>query len=267
MTTQTPYTFTTHTNTRLTHAQAHTFLSTFLDRADIDAAYRPDSTLTERGPQSVSTGATPNLTLHHLKRILRGIEGKRVGGDELRQQLQLQLQQPEAGEEAGINGHGVSVGFGDEAPAAASGKKHKHRADGALEAGKEAADIDEDQDEWLEKSTFDLQQTDGDDYGEADLAAGERHPGAELLQPAGDEEAEELVGVEIQETGEWVDPRAERKQKTGRTGKTATVASTPSRQGKVVDKEERKRLKKLRNQESKVKREEERKSKKRKSSG
>ncbi|OAP55079.1 hypothetical protein AYL99_10779 [Fonsecaea erecta] len=69
-----------HSTTRLTHFQAHTFLSAFLDRAENDAAYRPDSTLTERGPQALSSGSTPNLTLTHLKRILSGIEGKRIGG-------------------------------------------------------------------------------------------------------------------------------------------------------------------------------------------
>ncbi|KIW26418.1 uncharacterized protein PV07_09514 [Cladophialophora immunda] len=69
-----------HSTTRLTHSQAHSFLSAFLDRAENDAAYRPDSTLTERGPQALSSGSTPNLTLSHLKRILSGMEGKRIGG-------------------------------------------------------------------------------------------------------------------------------------------------------------------------------------------
>ncbi|KIW71893.1 hypothetical protein PV04_00121 [Phialophora macrospora] len=69
-----------HSTTRLTHLQAHTLLASFLDRAENDAAYRPDSTLTERGPQALSSSSTPNLTLSHLKRILKGIEGERVGG-------------------------------------------------------------------------------------------------------------------------------------------------------------------------------------------
>ena len=69
-----------HTTTRLTHSQAHTHLSTFLELAENDAAYRPDSTLTDRGPQALSSGSTPNLTLAHLRRIRLGMEGKRVGG-------------------------------------------------------------------------------------------------------------------------------------------------------------------------------------------
>jgi hypothetical protein len=69
-----------HSTTRLTHLQAHTLLASFLDRAENDAAYRPDSTLTERGPQALSSSSSPNLTLSHLKRILKGIEGERVGG-------------------------------------------------------------------------------------------------------------------------------------------------------------------------------------------
>ena len=69
-----------HSTTRLTHKEAHTFLSDFLERAENDAAYRPDSTLTERGPQALSSGSTASLTLSHLKRILQGMEGKKVGG-------------------------------------------------------------------------------------------------------------------------------------------------------------------------------------------
>ena len=69
-----------HSTTRLTHREAHTFLTTFLSRAENDAAYRPDSTLSERGPLALSSASTPNLTLAHLKRIVLGIEGRRVGG-------------------------------------------------------------------------------------------------------------------------------------------------------------------------------------------
>lgn len=75
-----------HNSERLTHSQAHSFLSSFLERADVDAGYRPDSTLSERGPQALSTGATPNLTLSYLKRILKGMEGRRIGGAALKAQ-------------------------------------------------------------------------------------------------------------------------------------------------------------------------------------
>ena len=82
--------FHTHTFARLTHAQAHTFLSSFLTQADSNPAYRPDATLTDRGPVSTSTGTAAagaatsslggNLTLSNLRRVLLGMEGRRVGG-------------------------------------------------------------------------------------------------------------------------------------------------------------------------------------------
>ena len=69
-----------HHTTRLTHQTAHTHLSTFLSLAENNAAYRPDSTLSERGPISSSSGSSTNLTLHHLSRIQQGLTGQRVGG-------------------------------------------------------------------------------------------------------------------------------------------------------------------------------------------
>jgi hypothetical protein len=70
----------THSSTRLTHAQAHSFLCTFLETADSNPAYRPDSTLTVNGPVSTSAGSGTNLTLANLKRVLAGMAGQRVGG-------------------------------------------------------------------------------------------------------------------------------------------------------------------------------------------
>ncbi|KIX97895.1 uncharacterized protein Z520_06673 [Fonsecaea multimorphosa CBS 102226] len=98
-----------HSTTRLTHSQAHTFLSAFLDRAENDAAYRPDSTLTERGPQALSSGSTPNLTLSHLKRILSGMEGKRIGGS-----LELEKRAEAKGEENTADEELEGLGESDE---------------------------------------------------------------------------------------------------------------------------------------------------------
>ena len=53
--------------------------------------------LTERGPEALLNASTPNLTLAHLKRILSGIEGKRVGGG-------LKLAGEEDGGEAVVDG-------------------------------------------------------------------------------------------------------------------------------------------------------------------
>lgn len=64
---------------RLDFTSAHTILHTFLDLANLDPAYRPDSTLTERGPEANSSSGNPNLTLHHLNRVKLGIEGISLG--------------------------------------------------------------------------------------------------------------------------------------------------------------------------------------------
>ena len=58
-------------------------LTTFLHLANLDPAYRPDSTLSERGPESNSSPGNPNLTLHHLNRIKLGLEGTNLGADDL----------------------------------------------------------------------------------------------------------------------------------------------------------------------------------------
>ncbi|KPI45559.1 uncharacterized protein AB675_303 [Cyphellophora attinorum] len=85
-----------HSTTRLTHAQAHTFLKNYLSTADSNPAYRPDAVLTERGPVSNSAGAVTSsdgsgggdLTLTNLGRVLKGMAGTRVGGAEFKASLE-----------------------------------------------------------------------------------------------------------------------------------------------------------------------------------
>jgi hypothetical protein len=182
-----------HSATRLTHREAHGLLSDFLARADVDAAYRPDSTLTERGPQAVSTGGNPNLTLHHLRRVLVGIEGKRVGG----------------------------------LPAA----DDVDEVDGQKARAKQAQNNDlnlDGTDDWQDKESFVLEQ------GETspEITAEDRHPGADLDQPADSAEEERLLKV--------VDSSPSKPHK-----RPQPVAGND-------DKEERKRQKKLRNKEDKA---------------
>lgn len=62
---------------------AHSMLSTFLQLANLDPAYRPDSILSERGPEANSSAGNPNLTLHHLNRIKLGLEGANLGAEDL----------------------------------------------------------------------------------------------------------------------------------------------------------------------------------------
>jgi hypothetical protein len=95
-----------HNTHRLTNAEAHAFLSTFLLTTTTDPSYRPDATLSSRGPISSSAGPSmplpdddatlqagegegegdatalgeSNLTLANLRRIALGLRGVRVGG-------------------------------------------------------------------------------------------------------------------------------------------------------------------------------------------
>lgn len=247
----------THTTTRLTHLEAHSFLDTFLARADIDAAYRPDSTLAERGPQALSTGSSPNLTLHHLKRILLGMEGKRVGKQAFE----------EEGDETGAFGAKPAKRTRGDDDEVEGGRRSKPYTT-AMDVDADAEESDgpalvvrpensssptlraangnaNDEDEWQEKDTYDLAQSPAG----LEITNEDRHPGADLDQPADDAEEEDLVAVEDERTGERVDPRE------------YGHASTARKEKSSVDKEERKRLKKLNAKMEKSKREEARKKK------
>ncbi|KAJ9606156.1 hypothetical protein H2200_009117 [Cladophialophora chaetospira] len=250
-----------HSTTRLTHLEAHTLLSTFLERAENDAAYRPDSTLTERGPQALSSGSTPNLTLSHLQRILKGVEGKRVGGG----LKALNKEGNNAGEnvngEEGFEGtreiDGESQGIVEdenvEMETPKQQKKGKRRSldpDLSLQTPKpkkqkqsqkvlatpnvERTDDPtsdavlaalSDPDDWQDPDTFALAQnevntndagpTDAlaqDDLDFQDLEAGndveeDRNPSAALPQPHSAKQEKELVSIQLERSGEVVDPR------------------------------------------------------------
>ncbi|KAK5461042.1 hypothetical protein LTS15_003105 [Exophiala xenobiotica] len=248
---------------RLTHAQAHTFLSSFLSQTEIDASYRPDSTLTERGPQAVSTGSNPNLTLHHLKRILQGIEGKRIiskleldpdpdvnpDSDELLSSTSAFASAAAAdlGPDQQAAGTSTSArpakrpydGHGGPDTTTRSRKNAKANAtrqvyevtdpqagpadDGDAQPAIATATAAADTDEWQDKETYALAQTEGI----LDLTAEDRHPGADLDQPANEAEEEDLVNIEIE-------------------GDEPAATS-------ITDKDERKRLKKMRRKEEKTK--------------
>ncbi|KIW94487.1 uncharacterized protein Z519_04463 [Cladophialophora bantiana CBS 173.52] len=184
-----------HSTTRLTHSEAHSFLSAFLDRAENDAAYRPDSTLTERGPQALSSGSTPNLTLSHLKRILSGMEGKRIGGS-----LELEKETEGKGDNTAdedFEGSGESDqnqtprkrgsqkrpldedDAGDADQQAPKSKKQKRKIVYSLDAepiddptdgavlGAETPDQDQAEDGWQDAETYALAQTQLDDSNAA----------------------------------------------------------------------------------------------------
>lgn len=77
-----PHPLDVHKTNPLPPSTASSHLTAFLTRASIDPSYRPDSTLSNRGdgPQSNSGGTgNVNLTLYHLDRILKGINGEDLG--------------------------------------------------------------------------------------------------------------------------------------------------------------------------------------------
>ncbi|KIW12305.1 hypothetical protein PV08_09582 [Exophiala spinifera] len=231
-----------HSTVRLTHAQAHTYLSSFLEQTEIDAAYRPDSTLTERGPQAVSTGSNPNLTLHHLKRILQGIEGKQIIST-----LDLDHADADAvGATTTNTSSPTTKRTREAADADADGdqskgakrrqylyESHEGRTGPADDEGDEpAVTTTEDLDGWQDAEEYALAQTEGN----LDLTNEDRHPGADLPEPANPEEEAELLNVEVEDDA-------------------GSDANTKSQKPAVSkkDKDERRKLKKQRRKQEKTK--------------
>lgn len=95
-----------HTSTRLTHGEAHTLLSAFLEESQTNPAYRPDAILTQHGVQASSVGEGSNLTLNHLSRILKGIAGERVGG------VEFNYGDGGRGKRRKVEGHAHGAGLG-----------------------------------------------------------------------------------------------------------------------------------------------------------
>ena len=221
-------------------------LSDFLSLAEINAAYRPDSTLSDRGPVSSSSSTSTNLTLHHLNRILQGIEGKRVGGSGDLEKI-LDADQNEDG-----NGRRkrrrvddpVDDGILLETPQQQQSRRRRSSMN-VQASPREGAYIIPEQSEaepetpgggWQDKEDFETAQKDD----QVDAMNDDRRPGASLQQPRNEREAEQMVGVEIEGTGEVVDPRPDDEE-------------TQSSPVKTLDKEERKRRKKERRKEEKRK--------------
>lgn len=225
-----------HSTTRLTHAQAHSYLSSFLDQTEIDAAYRPDSTLSERGPQAVSTGSNPNLTLHHLKRILQGIEGKQL--------ISTVELEPDGAGAADADAGGAAATSAKRPHGAdddnAKGAKRRHIHDSERgrpgptddEGGEPAITATEDLEDWQDAEEYALAQTEDN----LDLTNEDRHPGADLPEPVDAEEEAELLNVQVEDDA---------------GSDSDTNARKPSSSKK--DKDERKKLKKQRRKEEKTK--------------
>jgi hypothetical protein len=218
---------TTPHSTRLTHAEAHTSLLTFLRTAHNHPAYRPDSSLSERGPTS-SSGAEGHQKLNLLHKLLAGIEGKRIGGRDI---LDL-LKNPDEEEGGGKRKRGD-----DEM----SSKKRKRNADGNENGsgeGESGAQTPASQG-WQDKDAFEKTQTTED----VDVMNEERNPTANVEQPVTQEDEVEMMEVVVE--GERVDS-----SKINAEGEVEETTS-PSK----ISKEERNRRKKEKKAEERRKKE------------
>ncbi len=183
-----------HSTTRLTHLQAHTLLSNFLTTAENEAAYRPDSTLSERGPISASTSGSGGLTLGNLKRILKGLEGKRVGGAHLKTDLDESV----AG--AGKKRRRNDTDRDDDDAAAKRRRQDEEYFEVEIEEGDAVVRAEENASEgsgWQDQAAYELEQDDEN----LDAMNEEHDPGANVEQPENEGEEQEMMAVEVEGTG------------------------------------------------------------------
>lgn len=235
-----------HSSTCLTHGEAHAFLSSFLSLAELDPSLRPDSVLTERGPTSSSSIANPSLALSHLGRIKLGMEGKKVGGDDL---------------DGFLNIGGRRVG-GKRKREATSTMKAASNNDSTEEVqiiedgrdeGEPVLTSTEHEQDWQDREDYDL----GQDDDEADIRNSQW---ANDAGGATNADIEESIGVEVaeEEVYDVDDVEAEMEvelvaQKHTMNTKKKQRSEPKNAEGMEVklDKEERKRRKKERQKKEK----------------
>ncbi|EEP79925.1 predicted protein [Uncinocarpus reesii 1704] len=70
-----------HSTTSISPSAAEKFLAAFLERANGDPSYQPDSTLSAHGPVSANPDTALDPIIHSLKRVHAGLTGKRLGRD------------------------------------------------------------------------------------------------------------------------------------------------------------------------------------------
>ena len=163
-----------HTTHRLTHASAHEFLTTFLSLSETNPSYRPDSILTQYGPQSANTGAQSNITLNNLSRICRGINGESLSGIEWNDGKQDLEESPTTKRRKTGNGYTKSEpedAMFNSSPPEVSGIRAGENGD-----VDQAAIVAEEIDGWQDKEDFEHAQTEliGDLGGDPATAGIER---------------------------------------------------------------------------------------------
>lgn len=219
-------------------------LSQFLQKAEHDPAYRPDSTLSERGPQSSSAGSTPNLTLHNLNKILQGIEGKRVGGVESTNTLFGDLagantkNKRQKLNESPATKQRQDKSFGQDftetetevepqnfpssppLPTSASKAKNKKRKTESttqleVETDGSVGEIAQEQDRWQDKDNYDMAQV-VETEGDLDVTMqDDAHPGG-VEQPTTKAEAREEMAVHVERQKTEADKKARKAAKKAR---------------------------------------------------
>jgi hypothetical protein len=204
---------------------AHDFLSTFLHLSTLEPAYRPDSTLSERGPQANSSAGNPNLTLHHLGRIKLGLEGTHLGVENLDEGL-FGKKVPAAKEQ---RDRGQKRKYEDRNATASSAAKVPKVTSTINEEGSPVLEAQEPVNQqstvgqgWQDREDFELAQDDED----VDMNNAQRDPAADLNDAGGmvldtqtgrminvAEEAEREDGVvEEIRTGDALDARRQELQ-------------------------------------------------------
>jgi hypothetical protein len=245
---------------------AHTILTTFLHLASLDPAYRPDSTLSERGPESNSSPGNPNLTLHHLNRVKLGLEGTNLGADELEAELCGRGKKFTDGkdEEGGkkrkwSDRDQIIAPVRPGIPKVISTAEQDVDAVVALEADDGMADFVNEKG-WQDREDFELAQDDGD----VDVNNAQRDPAAAAVDTEGIGEA-----IIEGESGRLMNIHEELEQKDEGLSKVTThnrvnaplehqereqVTPAPVNQRPLTqeEKQERKRLKKIRTAMEKV---------------
>jgi hypothetical protein len=240
-------------------SSAHKILSTFVRLANLDPAYRPDSTLTENGPQPTSSSGNPNLTLHHLNRIKLSLEGTNLGAEDLYEGFfgAKSTANKEHGRKRKWEEHrGGDVGS---APMRAGIPKimatTEENVDAVITAQGADAKKASNTEGWQDREDFELAQDDEDD----DMNNAQRDPAMALEM--------EGVGQEIMEgeTGRTIDLDSEMDKEDGaaqaiRTGDVIDKQEAEGRNGSLKrrklalnqeQRDERKKLKKTRHKEEK----------------
>jgi hypothetical protein len=207
-------------------------IDAFLTTANDTAAFRPDSTLSERGPVSSSTSGNQNLILHHLNRIKLGLEGVRIGAAELEAEdavAEAQADEERASKKRKRDENGAL----SKMPRAVIQQDVIPTVNATLEGDGEPIlkTVVEEGGEWEEKDDYELAQEDE----EVDIYV-ERDPAGNLEQPANAQEAEDMM--EVAET---------------QPGSEVPLPIQGSETKPALDKEERKRLKKLKQKSEKQK--------------